>query len=432
MKINPISLLKPYKKHIIFPDFSFFLILITLSIIFISCEKEEENPTLGCYVCGTPDRLPASIVMMDQLYVSGEFLDVDNDGDLDFVLGAFGDYSRPENEEPTDRLLLNDGNGYFTDAPVGSMPPKLFSGPGSGATDIEPIDANNDGHLDMLMASWSESNDSPNTEVKTSLQLLINDGTGKFIDQSSLIEHTNFESHHFGEITTADFNGDGLMDFATNVYSWHNTGSGFELGELNYIYKAIADIDGDSLPDLINPNMISTSLIEQGLPPVEYGDMIAFDADSDGDNDLFLIELEGWGTTSFPIKLLLNDGSGKFSYASSNVFEPIAPEFYFADASAADFNGDGLIDIFIQEGGTDAPPYPGGQNRILIQRPTGIYVDETAIRLPQYNDYSHHHAIGDIDNDGDLDIFNNSMTAGDQVSPALLLNDGNGFFTEAW
>ena len=111
----------------IFRDILLACLFVTV-LFFTSCEKEETTP-LGCHDCGTPDRLPADLVLMDQLYVCGEFLDVDNDGDLDLVLGAWGDPSRPENEEPTDRLLLNDGNGYFKDAPEGSMPPKLFRGP---------------------------------------------------------------------------------------------------------------------------------------------------------------------------------------------------------------------------------------------------------------------------------------------------------------
>ncbi len=83
----------------------------------------------------------------------------------------------------------------------------------------------------------------------------------------------------------------------------------------------------------------------------------------------------------------------------------------------ADFNGDGLTDIFIQEGGPDLSPFPGGQNRILIHKPDGTFADETTQRLPIYNDFSHGCAIGDIDNDGDIDIYNNSITGGDKVSP---------------
>ena len=285
----------------------------------------------------------------------------------------------------------------------------------------------------MLLASNPAPTFEKGSNGSSKLQLLINDGTGKFSDQSSLIEHINIDEHHFGEVMTADFDRDGLMDIATHVFSWRNTGSGFEMREeYGGGFNAIADIDGDSLPDIIHHGALNEGLEDQGLPGVESGYMVVFDADGDGDNDLFLTELGFLGNTALPMKLLLNDGTGIFSYADPVVFQPAPIKFYFGDSSAADFNGDGLIDIFIQEGGPLDGSYPGGQNRILIQKPLGTFVDETAQRLPHYKDFSSGHALGDIDNDGDLDIFNNSLTAGDQVSPSLLLNDGNGYFKEVW
>ncbi|MDB4286239.1 hypothetical protein N9933_02950 [bacterium] len=66
---------------------------------------------------------------------------------------------------------------------------------------------------------------------------------------------------------------------------------------------------------------------------------------------------------------------------------------------------------YIQEGGTDREPFPGGQNRMLIHKAEEIFADETEIRLPLYYDMSHGCAVGTIDNDGDGNIYNSLLQA---------------------
>ncbi|MDB4769095.1 VCBS repeat-containing protein [Saprospiraceae bacterium] len=423
--LNKITLIIPFVHN-----FISLLILVPAVLMISSCDDDSDDFDVGtsCRICGVADRLPADIVSMEKIYLSAEFLDVDGDGDLDMAMGSWDSPADPESRWAlTDRLLLNDGSGYFTDAPEGSMPLKIFNGVFSGATGITSIDANNDGHMDMIFSSWA----SDLGEKK--LQLLINDGNGKFMDSTDLISE-NVESH-IGWVGVADFDDDGKMDFWNPMGRWINTGTGFTRDNTDAV--AVADIDGDNLPDMIRLAAINEEFETQGLPTLEGGHhgTVAFDADSDGDNDLFVAQdKEGFGMLSAPVKILLNNGTGVFSYANDTIFIPSTPSFFFTghNIMAADYNGDGLTDVFIQEGGTDLEPYPGGQNRILIQKANGTFADETDSRLPIYNDYGHGVAIGDIDNDGDIDIYNNSITGGDYVSSCFLINDGNGFFTEEW
>ena len=404
------------------------LILCIAVLVIPSCGDDTEGPNTSCRICGVADRLPADIVSMEKIYISVEFLDVDGDGDLDMALGSWDSPADPESKWAlTDRLLLNDGIGYFTDAPENSMPLKIYNGVFSGATGISSIDANNDGHMDMIISSWAGD------FGEKKLQLLINDGTGKFTDSTDLISD-NIESH-IGWVGVADFDDDGKMDFWNQMGRWMNTDAGFTKDNNGGV--AVADIDGDSLPDMITLGAINQELESQGKPWLMGGDhgTVVLDADSDGDNDLFVAQMnEGFGTEPAPVKILLNDGTGIFSYADDSIFTPSPPQFYFTGSNilAADYNGDGLTDVFVQEGGTDEPPYPGGQNRILIHKANGTFADETEGRLPIYNDYSHGAAMGDIDNDGDIDIYNISNTGGDYVSSGFLINNGNGFFTEEW
>lgn len=422
-----------YKNPSILSSLILLFLLTIVTIVFTTCKKENTDPESNCQRCGIADRLPADVVSLETIYVSVEFIDVDNDGDQDLVLGSWGNPGAPADEELlTDRLLLNDGSGYFTDAPLGKMPKKLFSGPGAGATDFAPIDVDNDGYIDLVLASWSASFGT------TKLQLLLNDGTGGFTDETSLIENNSGNQVHCGYVLARDVNADGLMDFVTCAGIWGNNGSGFERfngGSPN----DLADMDGDSLPDFINYTYLNQQFIDSGYSGISLSlqGTLILDADVDGDNDIFVAQtMIGPGISALPAKLLINDGTGYYTYAHDSTFSPAPPEFFFMGAGShlkgADFNGDGLTDIFIQEGGTDLEPFPGGQNRILIRKPDGTFTDETTQRLPIYNDMSHGCAIGDIDNDGDIDIYNNSITGGDLVSPCLLINDGNGYFTEAW
>ncbi len=404
--------------------FHFYLIVF---IALFACSDDMVNQGTVCRICGVADRLPADIVSLENIYVSAEFIDVDNDGDMDMALGSWDD---PYESEATwalrDRLLLNDGSGYFTDAAEGAMPFKIFNGAFSGATGIAPIDANNDGHMDMVLASFAGD-----LGAQKKLQLLINNGDGTFRDETNLIPG-NVDPHQ-GFVRVVDYNLDGKMDFWTAHGIWINTGAGFT--KENIGAATLADIDGDSLPDPVYLSLINDEFFFQGQPEIIGGifSTLAFDADLDGDNDLFIAQKDyAQGLIALPVKLLLNDGNGNFSYADDATFVPSPPELFFPEVIAGDFNGDGLMDVYIQEGGTDLEPYPGGQNRIMIQKANGTFTDETSSRLPMYNDFSHGVAIGDIDNDGDIDIFNNSITGGDYVSPTLLINDGNGFFTEEW
>jgi hypothetical protein len=69
-------------------------------------------------------------------------------------------------------------------------------------------------------------------------------------------------------------------------------------------------------------------------------------------------------------------------------------------------------------------PYPGSQNRILLQSPSGQFLDATSTNLPRVNAVSGCLAIADFDGDGKLDAFSGSYAP--TVGGMLYINDGNG------
>ena len=84
----------------------------------------------------------------------------------------------------------------------------------------------------------------------------------------------------------------------------------------------------------------------------------------------------------------------------------------------------------------DDEPYscwPGGQNSLLLSDEDGKLNNVTTTNLPAFSDFSHGSAVLDFDGDGDVDIWvNNGFTELAQYYPKssyLLENDGFGAFT---
>ncbi len=96
----------------------------------------------------------------------------------------------------------------------------------------------------------------------------------------------------------------------------------------------------------------------------------------------------------------------------------------------ADFNNDGKADLFLADHGWDTNPFPGHQNQLLLTNDEGFSTSSDS--LPQKNDFTHTAAVGDINNDGNMDIFvGNVNTKGSQHHASILYGDGEGNFTES-
>ena len=129
-----------------------------------------------------------------------------------------------------------------------------------------------------------------------------------------------------------------------------------------------------------------------------------------------------------PIKLFINDGNGNFSdQTRSLIIGPEIGRIHPRDHVVADFNGDGRPDIFIGCDGYEAHPWAGEMNVLLLSTEDGQYWDASET-LPQDNDFSHSVAAGDIDNDGDPDIFVGNIPF--EVKAYFLINNGRGEFQQ--
>jgi hypothetical protein len=165
---------------------------------------------------------------------------------------------------------------------------------------------------------------------------------------------------------------------------------------------AIADINGDGLDDIylcgakgqtgvlyIQSDNGSFVLSNQPLfekdKECEDVDALFFDADGDGDPDLFVCSGGNEfspNSTALISRLYLNDGHGHFS--KSPQLLPSAAVFESASCiTAADYDGDGDIDLFV---GVRLKPFSYGfpcKGYILQNNGKGIFVDVTALVAPE-------------------------------------------------
>lgn len=171
----------------------------------------------------------------------------------------------------------------------------------------------------------------------------------------------------------------------------------------------------------------STLLVGSTLMP-DASSLELIDFDSDGDLDVVVMQVEQPPTFPATYRRLLafRNNNGTFVEATDDVLGTIMMVNPRATWTA-DFNGDGRIDLFIADTGTDTLPVPGGQSRIFIQSTDGRLIDETSTRLPARLSFTHDVAAADIDGDGDLDlIMGNYITD----SPRIYLNNGTGHFSD--
>ncbi len=165
----------------------------------------------------------------------------------------------------------------------------------------------------------------------------------------------------------------------------------------------------------------------------------AVDADEDGRWDVLFVHANGWakpgdfhatGTFPLPPILLVNTGTSGGNPVfvdQSAAYLPSDLEVHGKGASVADFDGDGHDDIVL------AVAFRGRQHLLIKQPATLAWIDESA-RLPEMHLNCFSAGVGDLDDDGDMDIVFTDAARPTFSAPGgkarLCINDGNGHFTE--
>ncbi len=143
--------------------------------------------------------------------------------------------------------------------------------------------------------------------------------------------------------------------------------------------------------------------------PSSCRDTVLVDLDGDSDLDLAFAEYR-------QELLYLNDGLGYFTDVTATHMVPNATSSW--DLAAADVDGDGDVDLVLAEQYGHA---------LLLNDGSAHFTDATAGRVPAANAQCLALALADVDGDGDQDL----VSAYWQAPATLYLNDGTGTFADA-
>ncbi|WP_322994856.1 VCBS repeat-containing protein [Castellaniella sp.] len=126
-------------------------------------------------------------------------------------------------------------------------------------------------------------------------------------------------------------------------------------------------------------------------------------------------------------ELISIDANGNILDASS-ILSIIPTAIHAREMFIGDLNKDGIDDFYSANHGYDAPPFPGEPNTLMLS--SGGQLVNNSAHVPR-SAFSHSVTGGDIDNDGDIDLFIGVLGrnwSGD-FGPYFLINDGTGQFT---
>ncbi len=384
----------------------------------------------------------ASPLGVDRVGAAGGSIldDMDNDGFLDIVISSVN---------PCDSLhyFHNNGNGTFSDWTEKSKLSDQLGGINCTQTDF-----NNDGRLDIFVmrGGWE-------FPMRNSLLRSNSDGTFTDITLESGLSSRDHRTH---SAAWADYDHDGWLDLfvgheQTPSQLFRNRGDGtFEdvsrkagVGRSAFT-KGVTwgDYDNDGFADLYlsnygeenflyhnNGNGTFTELartLHVEKPLMSFPTWF-FDYDNDGWLDLFVASFVpsvtevargflGLPNQAETIKLYRNDGKGGFQDVTSRVsLNRVVPVM---GANFGDLDNDGYLDLYL---GTGAPSFAALMpNYVFRNRGGNSFVDVTSTTGTGHLQKGHGVAFGDLDNDGDEDIFVNvgGFVPGDEYNKVLFAN----------
>lgn len=177
------------------------------------------------------------------------------------------------------------------------------------------------------------------------------------------------------------------------------------------------------------PTDVGTLLHQANLPGYYFDSRQYVDLDGDGVKEI--VVAPGLDSVNgSPVHVYKKQTDGSYADATNSFFGTAVPsQIHPRKAIAADFNGDGLLDLYFADHGYDHSPFPGAQNVLMLSNKATQKLEQKTI--PNNPTAFHHCATaGDIDNNGTVDIF---VCAdgyqGSSKMPYFLLNDSLGNMT---
>ncbi len=313
------------------------------------------------------------------------FLDYDRDGYLDLYITSgtwiegLSEGSQPE-QMPGNHLYRNRRDGTFED-----VTKKADVGGPWYSMGITVGDFNNDGYPDIFVSNYGQN------------VLLRNDGNGTFTDISKRAGVDGGQEFSVGAVWL-DYDNDGFLDLYVGnylnfdpEYKYYYAPDGFP-GPMAY----------DSQKDVLYHNKGDGTFEDvtesMGIADVDGRAMGvgAADYDEDGFMDIYVANDH---TLNY---LFHNEGGKKFTdrgTMTGTAFSQAGEATVSMSVDFADFNNDGLLDMFVSDD-TYCSLYKNNGNGTYTDK---SYASGLATACAQFVGWSS--SFVDYDNDGDVDIF---------------------------
>ncbi|MBI2947981.1 MAG: CRTAC1 family protein, partial [Verrucomicrobia bacterium] len=335
--------------------------------------------------------------------------DYNNDGFVDFLVLRGGWMGRSGRHPKS--LLRNNGNGTFTDVTKAA-----------GLMSLHPtqtavwFDYNHDGWVDLFVGHESNANDRNRSE------LFRNNGDGTFTECGDLagLRHYGFVKG----VVSGDFNNDGWPDLYLS-----------QIGEPNVLFRN----DGPANPSLGPKSSWRFTNVARAAgvtEPLWSFPTWFFDYDNDGWLDIFVIgyrptivadiaaDYLGLPSDGERARLFRNNRDGTFLDVTKAT--RLDKVLLGMGCNFGDFDNDGWLDMYIGTGNPDLSVLV--PNRAFRNAEGKYFQDVTTSGGLGHLQKGHGVAFGDIDQDGDQDVFINlgGAYSGDVYRDALFQNPGHG------
>lgn len=333
--------------------------------------------------------------------------DYNNDGYPD-VLVLRGAWMKQAGNQPNS-LLKNNGDGTFEDVTVAAGVYSEHPTQTGGWADF-----NLDGYLDLFIGNESDA------KYTNPCELYVNNGNGTFTEVAKKL---GLDLIAFVKgCDWGDVNRDGLADLYLSLFGGEN--------------KLYINRGGTNINDWKFEEVGAKAGVQQ---PIWSFPTWFFDYDNDGYEDIFVcgyefkrfydvaedevISIKGLKPVAETPRLYHNNGNETFTDVTKQA--GVSRVMYGMGSNFGDINNDGYLDFYI---GTGVPDFRAiVPNRMFLNQKGKSFVDVTYDGGFGHIQKGHAIGFGDLDNDGDNDIYTviGGAYEGDNFRNALFNNPGN-------